>query len=59
MATTVHQEPRGSLQHLSTWVQAIGLVYLVGFGMVVFGAAVDHTFRGAIELVSWIAGLMR
>jgi hypothetical protein len=59
MATTVHHEPRGARRHVSALVQAIGLVYLVGFGMVTFGAAVDLTLRGATELLSWIAGLMR
>ena len=59
MATTVHEEPRGALRHVSALVQAIGLVYVVGFGMVAFGAAADLTLRGATELVSWIAGSIR
>ena len=59
MATTVHEEPRGALRHVSVLVQAIGLVYVVGSGMVAFGAAVDLTLRAATELVAWIAGLIR
>lgn len=59
MATTVHEEPRGALRDVSAFVQVIGLVYVVGCGMVAFGAAVDLTLRGAAELVSWIAGLIR
>ena len=59
MATTIHQEPRGVLKHVFTLVQAIGLVYLIGLGMVLFGVAVELTARGAIELVSWIAELTR
>lgn len=58
MVTTVREEPRGFLRHLSTWVQAVGLVYVVGFGMVLFGATVALTIRGVIEVVSWVAGLM-
>ena len=58
MATTVHEEPRGALRDVSAFVQVIGLVYVVGCGMVAFGA-VDLTLRGAAELVSWIAGLIR
>ena len=41
------------------WVQAVGLVYVIGFGMVLLGAAVVLPVLGVIELVSWIAGLMR
>ena len=59
MVTTVHERPRGALRHLWTWVQAVGLVYVVGFGMVLLGAAVVLPVLGVIELVSWIAGLMR
>ena len=59
MVTTVHEQPRRALRHLLTWVQAVGLVYAIGFGMVLLGATVALTARGAIELVSWIAGLMR
>ena len=58
MVTTVQQRPR-ALRHLSTWLQAIGLVYVIGFGMVLLGAAVVLPVLGVIELVSWIAGLMR
>ena len=58
MVTTVQQGPR-ALRHLSTWLQAVGLVYAIGFGMVLLGAAVVLPVLGAIELVSWIAGLMR
>lgn len=59
MVTTVRTEPRRALTHLSTWVQAVGLVYVIGFGMVLLGAAVVLPVLGVIELVSWIAGLMR
>ena len=59
MVMTVHELPRGALRHLWTWVQAAGLVYVVGFGMVLLGAAVVLSVLGVIELVSWIAGLMR
>ena len=59
MVTAVYEGPRGPLKHLSTWLQAIGLVYLIGFGMVFLGAIVGMIVRGTTELVSWIAGLMR
>ena len=59
MVTTVRTEPRRALRHLSTWVQAVGLVYVIGFGMVLLGTAVVLPVLGVIELVSWIAGLMR
>jgi len=59
MVTTVREQPRGALRHLWTEVQAIGLVYVIGFGMVLLGAAVVLPVLGIIELVSWIAGLMR
>ena len=58
MTATVDQKPQGVLKHVSTLVQAMGLVYLIGLGMALLGAAVDLTVRGAIELVFWIAGLM-
>ena len=59
MVTTVREGPRAFVGHLWTWVQAVGLVYVIGFGMVLLGATMALTVRGAIELVSWIAGLMR
>jgi hypothetical protein len=59
MVTTVHTEQHRALRHLWTWLQAAGLVYAIGFGMVLLGAAVVLPILGAIELVSWIAGLMR
>jgi hypothetical protein len=59
MVTTVHARPRGFGGHLWTWVQAVGLVYVIALGMVLLGATVALTVRGAIELVSWIAGLVR
>ena len=59
MVTTVQERPRGALGHLSTWLQAIGLVYVIGFGIGLLGAAVVLPVLGVIELVSWIAGLMR
>jgi hypothetical protein len=58
MVTTVHKRPRGPLTHLSTWLQAIALVYAAGLAMVVLGAAVALIIRSGIELVLWIAGLM-
>lgn len=59
MTTTAHERPRGFGTHLWTWVQAVGLVYLIGFAMVLFGAAVALGIRGVIELIALIAGLMR
>lgn len=59
MLTTVQREPRRPLRHLLTWMQAVGLVYVIGFGMVLLGAILALTVRGTIELVMWIAGLMR
>ena len=59
MVTTVYAGPRGFVGHLWSWVQAAGLVYVVGFGMVLLGSSVTLVVRGAIELVSWIAGLVR
>ena len=47
------------MRHLSTWAQAIGLVYVIGFGMVLLGGAIALPVLGAIELLDWIAGLMR
>jgi len=59
MVTTARTEPRRLLRHLSTWAQAVGLVYVIGFGMVLLGGAVVLPVLGVVELVSWIAGLMR
>ena len=59
MMTTVHEQPSGVLRHFWTWVQAAGLVYVIALGMVLLGATVALTARGVIELLSWIAGLMR
>ena len=59
MVTTVHEGPRGFAGHLWTLVQAVGLVYVIGFGMVLLSASVGLVVRGAIELASWIAGLVR
>jgi hypothetical protein len=59
MVTTVRDQPRAALAHLWTWLQAAGLVYVSGFGMALLGAAVVLPIFGLIELVSWIAGLMR
>jgi hypothetical protein len=59
MATAVYEGRRGLLKHLSTWLQAIGLVYLIGSGMVFLGAIVGLIVREPIELMPWIAGLMR
>jgi hypothetical protein len=47
------------MTHLSTLAQAMGLVYVIGLGMVLFGAAIELTGRMAVHLVSWIAGLTR
>jgi hypothetical protein len=58
MVRTVRNEPRGALNHLWTWVQAAALVYVIVFGLVLLGAAVTLTARGAIDLVFWIAGVM-
>jgi hypothetical protein len=58
MVTMVQDERHGALRHLSTWLQAAGLVYAIGFGMVLLGAAVALTVRGVIELAAWVAGLM-
>jgi len=49
MATAVHTEPRRALRHLSTWVQAVGLVYVITFGMVLLGAAVVLPVLRVIE----------
>lgn len=59
MVTTVQERPRGALRHLWTWVQAVGLVYAIAFGLGLLGAAVVLPVLGIIELMSWIAGLMR
>jgi len=59
MVTTVHERPRGFGGHLWTWVHAAGLVYVFALGIVLLGAIVALTVRGAIELVSWIAGWVR
>jgi hypothetical protein len=59
MLTTVDEQPYGALRHFWTLVQATSLVYVIGFGMVLLGAAVVLPVLGLIELVYWIAGLMR
>ena len=59
MVTTVREQPRAAVKHLTTWVQAVGLVYLIALGIVLLGITVALTARGAIELVSWMAGLVR
>ena len=59
MVTTVHAAPRGFVRHLWTWVQAVALVYVIAFGIVLLGAAVALPVRGAMELLSWVAGLIR
>ena len=59
MVTTVHEAPRRFVRHLWTWVQAVALVYLIAFGIVLLGAAVALPVRGAMELLSWVAGLIR
>ena len=59
MLTTVHTSPRRALRRLSTWAQAVGLVYVIGFGMVLLGGAVVLPVLGAIELMSWSTGWLR
>ena len=59
MVTTVHEGARGFVGHLWTWIQAITLVYLIGFAMVLLGAAVALPVRGAMELLSWVTALIR
>ena len=49
---------RRALTHLGTWLQAIALVWLVGFVIVLLGIPVALIARGAIEVVSWIAGAL-
>jgi hypothetical protein len=58
MVTTIHEDSRGALKHLSTSVQAIGLVYLIGFVMALLGATVALMVHAVIEVVSGIAGLI-
>ena len=59
MVTTVHAAPRGFVRHLWTWIQAIVLVYLIGFALALLGAAIALPVRAAIELLSWSAALIR
>jgi hypothetical protein len=59
MVTTVPAAPRGFVRHLWTWVQAIALVYLIGLAIAFLGAAIALPVRGAIELLSWVATLIR
>ena len=47
-----------ALTHLGTWLQAVLLVWLVGFAIVLVGIPIALIGRGAIELVSWIAGAL-
>ena len=54
MVTTIHAAPRGFARHLWSWVQAIALVYLIGFGIALLGAAIALPVRVAIELLSWL-----
>ena len=59
MVTRGHERPLGPLKHLATWAHATSLAYVVGFGMVLLGAAIVLPVLGLIELVSWVAGLVR
>ena len=59
MVTTVSKEPRGVLWHVSTWLQAIAVIYVAAFAVVLIGAAIALMVRGGVELVSWIGGLTR
>lgn len=58
MATMV-PAPRRFIGHLWTWVQASILVYLIGFGLVLLGAAVALLVRGVMEVTSWVAETIR
>ena len=58
MVRTVDERPVRALRHVSAWAQAIGLVYVIGFAMVLLGGAAALMVRGIIEAVSWIAGLI-
>ncbi len=59
MVTTVDEAPGGFSGHLRTWVQAIAVVYLIAFAMVLVCAVIVLPVRGAIELLSWAAALLR
>ena len=59
MVTTVYEQRGGALRILWTWVQAVGLVYVIALGFGLLGAAVVLPVLGVIELVSWIAGLIQ
>ena len=50
---------RGFAGHLWTWVQAVVLVYLIAFAVVLLGSVVTVFVRGAIEVLSWVATLIR
>jgi hypothetical protein len=49
---------RRALTHLGTWLQAVLLVWLVGLAIILVGIPIALIGRGAIELVSWIAGAL-
>jgi hypothetical protein len=55
--TTVHEQRLAALKLLAT--HAAGLAYVVSFGIVLLGAAVVLPVLGVVELVSWVAGLLR
>jgi hypothetical protein len=57
MVTTIHQ--RGFVRHLWSWLQAIALVYLIGIAFVLLAEAIVLPVRGAIQLFSWLAALIR
>ena len=57
MVTTVRTEPRRALRHISTWAQAVGLVYVIGFGMVLLSAAVASLMTLLLALLLVLAPL--
>jgi hypothetical protein len=56
---TTHDATPGFAGHLWTWVQAIALVYVIGFAMVLLAAAISLSVGGAMVVLSWAAALLR
>lgn len=56
---SVREQPRVALRHLWTWLQAAGLVYLIGIGLMLVVGAIALPVLALFTLVSWAAGLMR
>jgi len=50
---------RRAVRHVGTWLQAVLLVWIVGFAIVLVGIPIALIGRGVIELVSWIVGALR